>query len=99
MAAEIALVWNRPSDRLWLPRLRQWTTANGPLLKKLRIKAPVQPFNCPGAALRWRAELPNERLVVTSGFSRSDIEVSQNCAISSGEPVIVRSPDAIEATT
>lgn len=93
--AEIAVVWNRPCDRnLWLPRLREWTTANAPFLQKLGIKNSMQSFNSPDAALCWRAEVPNERLVVASGFSRREIETYQNSAVSSGEPIIVGDPGA-----
>jgi hypothetical protein len=99
MTGEIALVWNRPNDRLWLIRLREWTAANGQFLNRLGIKALVQAFNSPNDALSWRAELPNERLVVTTGFSRGEIEASQKSNISGGEPIIVRDPNAARPDT
>src|SRR4051794_39417091 len=99
MTGEIALVWNRPNDRLWLIRLREWTAANGQFLNKLGIKALVQAFNSPNDALSWRAELPNERLVVTTGFSRDEIEASQKSTVSGGEPIIVRDPNAARLGT
>src|SRR6266480_4956580 len=95
MTAEIAVVWNRPNDRhLWLPRLREWTAVNKPLLQKLRVKAAMQSFDTPDDALSWRAQLPYQRLVVTSGFSRREIEAHKKLGTSSGEPIIVGDPDA-----
>jgi predicted GNAT family N-acyltransferase len=94
MGAEIGVVFNRPNDRLWLLQIRQWMSANGASLEKLGIKAPVQPLSSPDDALCWRAERPAERLLVTFGFNRSEIESHQQFGISSGEPIIVANPDA-----
>src|SRR5262249_55610953 len=49
---------------------------------------------CPDDALRWRAEKPDEHLMVTFGFTRREIESHQSFAISCGEPIIVGDPDA-----
>jgi hypothetical protein len=94
MGTEVGVVFNKLSDRLWLPRLREWMRASGPALNKLEPSLPVNPFGCPDDALHWRAEKPNEHLMVTFGFTRREIESRQNFAISCGEPIIVGDPDA-----
>jgi predicted GNAT family N-acyltransferase len=98
MSAEIGLVWNRPNDRLFLLRLREWTAANRPFLQKLGLGPPVQPFHCPNDALSWRDERPKERLVVTAGFSRSEIEAARKFIVASGEPIIVNEPNPVDST-
>jgi hypothetical protein len=94
MGTEVGVVFNKLSDRLWLPRLREWMRASGPALNKLGTKPPVNPFGCPDDALCWRAEKPDEHLMVTFGFTRREIESRQSFAISCGEPIIVGDPDA-----
>jgi predicted GNAT family N-acyltransferase len=94
MATEVGVVFNRPNDRLWLPRLREWMTAKGPTLDRFGTKARVNPLGSPDNALRWRAELPDERLVVTIGFTRGELEAHQQFAVSGGEPIIIADPAA-----
>src|SRR5438128_2307272 len=94
MTAEIGLVYHRCSDHQWLQRLREWIDKD-PLPNKLGIEAPqVEPWDSPDDALDWRAQLPSERLVVTFGYSRGEIETYQKFGISSGEPIIVGDPGA-----
>jgi predicted GNAT family N-acyltransferase len=94
MATEIGLVFNKPNDRLWLPRLREWMKTCGPTLDKHGAKAPVNPLGSPDNALCWRAELPDERLLVAIGFSRGEIEAHRKFAVSCGEPIIIVDPGA-----
>ena len=79
MATEIGVIFKRPNDRVWLPRLRQWIEANGPPLDQAntKTKARVNELDSPLSALSWRAEMPEERLVVTIGFSKTEIEENQ----------------------
>jgi hypothetical protein len=74
MGTEVGVVFNKLSDGLWLPRLREWMRARGPALNKLGTKPPVNPFGCPDDALRWRAEKADEHLIVT--YRRSTKEVA-----------------------
>src|SRR5262249_21060212 len=50
MGTEVGVVFNKRSDRLWLPRLREWMRASGPALNKLGTKPPVNPFGCSTAS-------------------------------------------------
>ncbi len=95
--AEIRLVFSGPSDREWLRRLREWMDKDGRALGRLGIDAAFTPETCPDKALEWRAELPDERVVVTFGFSPGQIQASRLFAVS-GEPIIVRDPQAPRAS-
>jgi hypothetical protein len=44
MATEIRVVFAKPNDRFWLPRLREWMRTSGPTFRKVGTKAPVSPF-------------------------------------------------------
>jgi hypothetical protein len=94
MATEIGVIFAKPNDRLWLPRLREWMRTSGPTFRKVGTKAPVSPFGTPEDALRWRAELPNERLVVAIGFRRGEIDDHEKLALACGEPIIIGDPEA-----
>jgi uncharacterized membrane protein HdeD (DUF308 family) len=50
MGTEVGVVFNKRSDRLWLPRLTEWMRASGPALNKLGTKPPVNPFGCSTAS-------------------------------------------------
>jgi predicted GNAT family N-acyltransferase len=89
MTAEIGIVFNKPNDRAWLPRLRAWMTTNGSLAR-LGIKVPVQPRNSLGDGFCWRAELPYERLLVTIGYSSRDLQEGREFV--AGEPIILGDP-------
>lgn len=93
MPAEIGVVCNTAHDRVWLARLREWMTKDASSPRKL-IKAPVTPLISPDDALSWRAGLPLERLVVTIGFPRGQIESCSRFGACAGEPIIVGNPDA-----
>ena len=83
------------TTEFWLPRLRQWIEANGPPLDQANTKARVNELDSPLSALSWRAEMPDERLVVTIGFSKTEIEENQKDRLTSwsGEPIIIRDPN------
>jgi predicted GNAT family N-acyltransferase len=93
MTVELGVVFGGPNDRLWLPRLREWITSNASFFGRLGVRPVVKPLGSPKEALGWRAELPNERVVVAFGFSRYDFERGKIDA--SCDPIIV--PD--NATT
>jgi predicted GNAT family N-acyltransferase len=98
MAPEVGLVFSRLSDHHhWLPLLRAWMRTDGGSLDKLGIKASVKSLPCPDDALDWRAEFPDERLVVTFGFTPQQIEALHNFNIS-GEPIIVSSLNPVMAS-
>src|SRR5262245_45255634 len=94
MTADIGIVFNRPNDHLWLLRLREWVTNREPWLRKLGIEVAVTPLSSANEALRWRAELPHQRLVVTLGFSRREIEADPKFSSLHGEPIIIWDPNA-----
>ena len=101
MTVEIGAVFKRPHDRLWLPRLREWMTANRPKFDKLGVKARVMQFSTLDGLLDWRAERPNEHLAVTFGFGRGEIEAHRafrpGFGRASGEPVVVAASAAMNS--
>jgi predicted GNAT family N-acyltransferase len=98
MKMEIGAVFKRPNDRLWLLRLRRWITDNRSLFDKLDIKAAVTQFSDVEKLIGWRGQLPNERLAVTIGFGRREVEPCQKDGLSPGEPIIVADPYATDAS-
>jgi predicted GNAT family N-acyltransferase len=92
MTAEIGVVFQNGNDHIWLPRLREWMTTNGPSFARLGVKAPVQPRGSLDEALSWHAELPFERLLVTVGYTSHDIQGCQYFGAFAGEPIIVSDP-------
>ena len=90
-AMDIGVVCNRPSDLDWLIKLREWAGAR---LDKRRPRPRVISVSPIGDALRWRNELPEDRLVVTVGFKREEIEGRKIDLSRSGEPIILCERDA-----
>src|SRR5262245_41810917 len=91
MTPEIGLVCSSPNDHRWLPRLRAWMDENSREFDKLGMRARVRPLPCPEKALDWRAEQPEQRIVVTFGYTLPEIEALPN-GQAAGEPVIVIDP-------
>jgi hypothetical protein len=93
MQTEICVVWNRPSDRDWLIKVREWVRAEEPTLSKGGTRPRVISVSPLGEALSWRNELPDDRLLVTVGFKREEIEDSKFPLARPGEPIILCEPD------
>jgi len=98
MPAEIGVACNTAHDCAWLARLREWMTTDAEAPRKL-IKAQVTPMASPEDALSWRANQPQERLVVTIGYSRREIESCSHFGPTAGEPIIVGNPSAAEGNS
>lgn len=96
MSTEIGVVFNRPNDRLWLLRIREWARDNGELFGKIGTPS-VTPMGSTDDALAWRAERPHERLVITFGFGPNQVCVADPLA--TGEPIIVSEADPDAADT
>lgn len=94
MQTEIGVVCNRPGDWQKLIEVRRWMMAREPALGKRGTTARVNSLGPLGAALRWRDELPDDRLVVTVGFRREEIEASKISPGQCGEPIILCEPEA-----
>ncbi len=92
MSTEIGVVFNRPNDRLWLLRIREWARDNGTLFGKIGTPS-FTPINSTDVALAWRAERPHERLVVTFGFGPDYIHECREIAQATGEPIIASDSD------
>lgn len=97
MQTEIGIVCNRPADRQKLVELRQWIKANEPELGKCGRTACANPLGPLNEALSWRSELPDDRLVVTVGFKREEIDANRFLRRGLGEPLILCEPDAANA--
>jgi ribosomal protein S18 acetylase RimI-like enzyme len=97
MQTEIGVVWNRPGDRDWLIKLRKWVRAEGPTFNNGGARPRVITVTPLGEALSWRNQLPDDRLVVTVGFRREEIESSTRLLGCKGEPIILCEPDGANA--
>jgi hypothetical protein len=86
MIMEIGVVCNRPADWDWLTRLRKWVR------EKLDNRLPrprVISVSRIAEAIKCRNELADDRLVVTVGFRREEIEGGKIDLGRSREPVIL----------
>lgn len=93
MSIEIGVVFNRPNDRLWLLRIREWARDNDALTRKIGAIPSITPINSTNDALEWRAERPDERLVTMIGFRPNQITVPDEFVQGGGQPLIVSDPD------
>jgi len=92
MRAEVGVLVKTEHDRDWLVRIRQWVVKNNSSLNQLGLSPNVKSLIAPEQAWSWRAEAPDERVVVVIGYSREEIAALQ--AFVPGEPIIVQDANA-----